>query len=223
MSFFSLSLFSTFFRFIPACGCPTTYEITTTKTILIWGAKKFRCCIGILTTVVARYHPSHHIHRLHRSIVFCRHRCRYTHFLPPYHHNQNCTYANVWMACLLYSATINVEMRLVCNEIQSRTLASDVSRKWPYYIFIFFMQTWFLAPSPCLSLSLCCAFFPMSMLIFSCFLLWPFSLFCVCYTDTKSSFDPLSERPYTVCLRFYLLSTTPTPVLFPLSHTGTAL
>lgn len=88
MSFFSLSLFSTFFRFIPACGCPTTYEITTTKTILIWGAKKFRCCIGILTTVVARYHPSHHIHRLHRSIVFCRHRCRYTHFLPPYHHNK---------------------------------------------------------------------------------------------------------------------------------------
>lgn len=162
MSFFSLSLFSTFFRFIPACGCPTTYEITTTKTILIWGAKKFRCCIGILTTVVARYHPSHHIHRLHRSIVFCRHRCRYTHFLPPYHHNQNCTYANVWMACLLYSATINVEMRLVCNEIQSRTLASDVSRKWPYYIFIFFMQTWFFAlslssfllVSPCLSVAL---------------------------------------------------------------------
>lgn len=39
------------------------------------------------------------------------------------------------LACLLYSATINVEMRLVCNEIQSRTFTSDVS------IFIFFMQT----------------------------------------------------------------------------------
>lgn len=82
------------------------------------------------------------------------------------------------------SATINVELRLVCNEIESRSPGSDVSRSTLIIISSYFFYANIICPLEFVFFFFRVALFSMSMLIFSCFLLWPF--FFSCYARRRA-------------------------------------
>lgn len=130
-------------------------------------------------------------------------------FLYPYHQQQktqkNCTYANVRMACVFCApATINVEMRLVCNDIQSRTFTSDVSRSTHIIISSYFLckhcsSIYFL---------LLLLRFSMLMLIFSCFLLWRWFFLALSQKKQKNLLDSLCSRIVGAFVVFFFSSSS---------------
>lgn len=132
-SFSSCYINAMFFFIIFIHRSGTTTKTTTTTTMMTTNKKKYSA-FGSLQLSVLSYWCRRH-RRLSSSmfVVMPISVCCIRIIITKLHICK--TY--VW-----HSATINVEMRLVCNEIQSRTFTSDVSRSTLIIISsYFFMQT----------------------------------------------------------------------------------